>query len=361
MKLVLHSNCLLVKGYSRSIICDLGRNNIKLIPNSLYEILNNHKGQTIEEIKTFYNHQHDEVIDEYMDFLSENEFIFFSNHPNSFPELNTKWSYNTKITNSIIDFSPVIATRVFQILNELGSLNCEFVQFRFYEKVSIITLRKILKFVKDYKLPIKSVEFILKNNPIYEQNDLPTLIKNFSRLMRVIVYNSDQDKIIRSEVNDNAFLVYTSENYFSEKCCGVIHQKYFTVNISSVTEAMNHNSCLNRKISIDRMGNIKNCPSMFQNYGNIKNTTLKESLSHKDFNKYWNITKDQINICKDCEFRYVCTDCRAYRENPKDIHSKPLKCGYNPYTNKWEEWTTNPLKKEAISYYNMKEIIQNND
>jgi hypothetical protein len=35
----------------------------------------------------------------------------------------------------------------------------------------------------------------------------------------------------------------------------------------------------------------------------------------------------------------------------------PLKCGYNPYTCEWEEWSTNPLKQKAIGYYGMRSII----
>jgi len=96
---------------------------------------------------------------------------------------------------------------------------------------------------------------------------------------------------------------------------------------------------------------------MAQSFGNIKDTTLQEALDHPEFKKYWNVTKDQVAVCKDCEFRYICTDCRAYIENPEDMYSKPLKCGYNPYTCEWEEWSTNPLKQKAIDYYGMREIL----
>lgn len=34
-----------------------------------------------------------------------------------------------------------------------------------------------------------------------------------------------------------------------------------------------------------------------------------------------------------------------------DILSKPLKCGYNPYTGEWSDWSTNPLKQKAIEFY----------
>ncbi len=92
---------------------------------------------------------------------------------------------------------------------------------------------------------------------------------------------------------------------------------------------------------------------MAQSFGNIRDTTLEKALNHKDFKNYWNITKDQIDTCKDCEFRYVCTDCRAFIENPDDKFSKPLKCGYSPYTNKWQEWSVNPLKQRAMKFYGL--------
>lgn len=92
---------------------------------------------------------------------------------------------------------------------------------------------------------------------------------------------------------------------------------------------------------------------MKESFGNIKTTTLQEALAIKGFKKHWNTTKDKIKVCRDCEFRYICTDCRAYTEDPKDSYSKPLKCGYDPYTGAWEEWSANPLKDAAIQYYGM--------
>jgi SPASM domain peptide maturase of grasp-with-spasm system len=99
---------------------------------------------------------------------------------------------------------------------------------------------------------------------------------------------------------------------------------------------------------------------MSASFGNIKDTTLEKALNKENFKKHWNITKDQILVCKDCEFRHLCTDCRAYIEDPDNINSKPLKCGYDPYTNEWSEWSTNPLKQKGIDYYGMAELIKYN-
>lgn len=88
---------------------------------------------------------------------------------------------------------------------------------------------------------------------------------------------------------------------------------------------------------------------MPESFGNIHNTSLENVIKNPEFKKYWNITKDHIETCKDCEFRYICTDCRAFTDKTHNKDgldtSKPLKCGYDPYTNKWEDWSKNPLKQ----------------
>ena len=96
---------------------------------------------------------------------------------------------------------------------------------------------------------------------------------------------------------------------------------------------------------------------MKESFGNIKETNLSDLINKQGFKKYWDIKKDDIAICKDCEFRHICTDCRAYIEDPQDIYSKPLKCGYNPYTNEWQEWSTNPLKQKAIEFYGLEDLV----
>jgi SPASM domain peptide maturase of grasp-with-spasm system len=117
--------------------------------------------------------------------------------------------------------------------------------------------------------------------------------------------------------------------------CGSIHPTYFNNNIQFFTESQHHNTCLNRKICIDAEGNIKNCPAMSQSYGNIKYTPIAEIIGKQGFKDCWYICKDKIDVCKDCEFRHICTDCRAFIKDPKNILSQPAKCGYNPYIAKW--------------------------
>jgi SPASM domain peptide maturase of grasp-with-spasm system len=141
--------------------------------------------------------------------------------------------------------------------------------------------------------------------------------------------------------------------------CGIVSTSYFMNNPVAYNLSNFHNTCLYKKIAIDLEGNIKNCPSMKESFGNVQDTRLVDAVRQQHFKKYWSITKDQIDKCKDCEFRHICTDCRAYTDDPTNPYAAPLKCGYDPYTCEWQDWSLNPLKYNAMDYYDMKNIVTN--
>ncbi|MGB0862000.1 MAG: grasp-with-spasm system SPASM domain peptide maturase [Saprospiraceae bacterium] len=352
-KLALFASCIPVKGNQRSLICDLHRSDFRPIPNAMYEILTKHIGKTREEIKKNYDHQYDKIIDDYLSFLEEEEYVFFTENINAFPLLNLEWDYPGAISNAIIDLGAELNYP--DIFSQLENLGCQYIQFRLFEEISIESFIFINSLFEGSR--ISSIEWIIKFNKEFGvEEKVKNLLMDFPRIRQLIIHSGDFTKIIG--VQETVSEIAYTENKIDKKYhCGIVEMLYFNSNYSLFTESQHHNTCLNRKISIDTEGNIKNCPSMSQSFGNIKDTTLTEALAHPDFKKYWNVTKDQISICKDCEFRHICTDCRAYVENPEDMYSKPLKCGYNPYTCEWEEWSTNPLKEKAIQHYGMEELI----
>ena len=156
-----------------------------------------------------------------------------------------------------------------------------------------------------------------------------------------------KSNIAENNISDNDII---DNNNF----CGEISKELFSINIPVFMESLKHNTCLNRKVSIDIDGNIKNCPSMKNSFGNIKYDKIEDVIKTIEFKKNWFIHKDLIDICKDCEFRRVCTDCRGFVEEPNNQLSKPLKCGYSPKTNEWEDWSVSPFKKNSIKFYGIK-------
>lgn len=350
----LYSNCVLVKGAKRSVISDLQLNKSHFISNDVYDILKKTQNNDVDSIYLEYGEDNKETIDEYFQFLESLGMYCSEEELDFYPDFNLKFQTSNSISNCVLE-NILDINQYDKIFFELELLRCECVELIFYNDVSNEFLRTLV--AKLNKSIIRHVTLIVKEDGGKTIDFLSEICLSFNRISSVSVHSSKKEDIIT--MNNLTKIFFMKHCLTSFQNCGQISPNYFITNMLHFTESINHNSCLNKKISIDKDGNIKNCPSMKENFGNIKETTLEEALNHPNFKKYWNITKDQIDVCKDCEFRHICTDCRAYTENPDDQYSKPLKCGYDPYTNVWEEWSTNPLKQKAIEYYGMQELIKN--
>ncbi len=348
-KMALFANCIPVKGANRSIICDLGRDTYSFIPNDLYDVLTLHEGKTIHEIKTIYNHEFDDVLEEYFAYLLEEEYIFFTHNPQYYPKLNLDFHQAFTISNAIIDIDKEV--HIIDYLKKLETIKCKFLEIRFFNSFSEKTVLNVLDYLKTNKSVISSVGFIIQHNEKITIDYLQDIIRLNPIVSYFIISGSTENKFVNSINEKMGYLYFTQTKITDESHCGIIAASNFVVNTKNFTESIVHNSCLANKLAIDKNGHIKNCPAMKDSFGSITSVSIEEVITKKNFKKYWNINKDQIDTCKDCEFRYICTDCRAFLEEPNNDFSKPLKCGYNPYTNEWQDWSTDPFKKKAIAFY----------
>ncbi len=155
------------------------------------------------------------------------------------------------------------------------------------------------------------------------------------------------------EVNCFSLKVGTLKN---NDHCGSISIDNFDINLFMYLDSLNFNTCLNKKITISETGDIKNCPSMSSTFGNISLTKFSDLILYSEFTKLWKVTKNLIDVCKNCEFRYICTDCRFYITDPTDIYSKPLKCGYDPSTGTWDKWCDDKNKLSLFKNYYLKNL-----
>ncbi|GEM63906.1 hypothetical protein SF1_18880 [Sphingobacterium faecium NBRC 15299] len=280
-------------------------------------------------------------------FCNEKEWTFWSMHAG---EMYKEWDSPFYFNNAIIDYNENLKAEIFRFIHAIGLRGTSTLQVRFFNIYTIEKIEELLNYIVSlkafYGLSVVIDANCFGGNSNYLQENF---IEKYSILNEIVIFNAKNDD--HTFVEKNKVNIIQIARSINVKNCGAIQQFYFNLEIDHFTESMNHNTCLNRKIAVDTLGNIKNCPSMIQSYGNIKDTNLEKAITHPDFEKFWHIKKDEISKCKDCEFRYVCTDCRAYLDNPTDIYSAPLKCGYDPYNAQWEDWSTNPLKQNAIEYY----------
>lgn len=71
------------------------------------------------------------------------------------------------------------------------------------------------------------------------------------------------------------------------------------------------------------------------NYGNLKEQRLKNLL--RDRRRF--LSKEDVDGCRDCEYRYACFDCRP-DANGADFDQKPWYCSYNPAEGTWKNLQT---------------------
>lgn len=343
----LFSSCILVAGITRSLIIDEQRWKYYTIPNALYTLLKTYNGCSIQEVirKEGTDPEALNILSEYFEFLFEQELIFECSPElvEHFGPIQENFDHPSTITNAIVNIEKFVKPDLATILLQLTALGCYTLEIRVNKPTEHSTISKLLELCKAYEL--ENVSLIIQLD-----TDIKTLEgykTNFPFLNQIINYN----QVV--EDREATGIIYTSKDLSQSNSCGLVLADFFTPTLQHYLESVNHNSCLNRKIAIDATGEIRNCPGMRESFGNIRDTSLAAAIHKLGFQKYWNITKDQVSKCKNCEFRHVCTDCRAYLDNPGDPYSAPLKCGYDPYTCEWEEWSTNPLKQAAINYYHI--------
>ncbi len=119
----------------------------------------------------------------------------------------------------------------------------------------------------------------------------------------------------------------------------------FYTDQSSFAQAHCYHSSLAGNITIAYTGDA--IPCIFarnQVCGNILTSSLAEILASQKLRQFWHTTKDQVEKCKDCEYRYACPDCRCrpvtQGSDAKGWPTCPTGCSYNPYTGNWADAIT---------------------
>lgn len=354
--LVLYASCIPVRGASRSAICDLQREQVHLIPNSLYDLFDADRCLPVDKLKrTLAEGLQLQVLGEYITWLEEEELAFFCTEAEAahYPALSPQWLFPAEISNCIIDVAENTAYISDDLFAQLEDLCCNYIQFRFWKPVDHTWLKGLMDRVHESQ--VKSIDLVIADYEDEGYGEWPEqLITAYPKIQSVVVHSCNACDSIPLKVMAAGVPVRRTAEKLSALHCGLVSSDYFAINIPAYTESLQHNSCLNRKISIDAEGYIRNCPSMQESFGHINNTRLREAMEHPAFTRYWHMNKDQVAVCRDCEFRYICTDCRAYVEHPGKNNSKPLKCGYDPYTGTWQEWANVPLKQYAIRHYGIR-------
>ena len=314
------------------IICDLQLEKIYQISPEIVELLEECKNISVEDLTKNEEYANVSIL---FDQFIELGIGFYTDDLNNWPDLSLEWKSSELINNSIIEIDNNKIEVILSFLNEINGLGCKHLEIRSYSSLDFKKIDEILKKCIDSRL--RSITLYINYYSIKNFNKLDKLSIQNKRLLKIIVHSVPENKINEIKKGDNVRINYflTTQILKNNNHCGNVNINDFKVNINLFTESMVYNNCLNKKISLCDDGIVKNCPSMSEVLQKFK-VNNKLNILKITNTPHSKINKDLINVCKDCEFRYVCNDCRAYTDNNKIHNSRPSKCTYNPYIAKWD-------------------------
>jgi len=99
-----------------------------------------------------------------------------------------------------------------------------------------------------------------------------------------------------------------------------------------------HN-CFSKEACVTTNGDVFPCVmERGRSYGNVLDHLIPEILLSSRACETRLLTKDRIQVCRDCEFRYACFDCRPKAHGAdlgENFFAKPPNCTYDPYLGVW--------------------------
>lgn len=309
----LASNCFFVNGYKMNLLYDAQNKAWYHIKEQKQELLSTNFDESKKEYLKAQG-----IILEYPDFLKD-----------SFPPVSLEYLSPQLCESVIIDWNTKSSFNLIDALKRLDFLNLVSAQIRFFEKPNLNLVFELINCLDD--LTIESLEIIIPYDIdlliSFEENHF---LEKASKVFRVFMHSVQKTELFRKSKISKIY--YSSDEIVNDSYCGQISPYNFSRNPKHFYKSHNYNSCLYKKIGVDVNGHIKNCPSLPQKIAHINDLNFEIDL---DLFRTDKVKKDDIEVCKDCEFRYICTDCRAFTDSKDRINARPSKCNYNPYISKW--------------------------
>lgn len=326
--------CIGVKGFNRGIIYDFQRTTYDIVPNSYINFLNKLKIKSFRELFKNTSLDNRKVLSDYLSFSLEKEYlqeIPKNIKKSNFPELNICFKTPSLITNISIIYGLNNIHSTDKIVELIEITKCYHLQLIFEKKNPFKTISQILTSLKTVGL--RSIELIIP----YEQNVKYTdELREFYNLSFVYIYSAPKRKLIKKHYYGMQ-LIYLSDLEFKLEKNKTLSD--FKIDLSLYMESKLYNNFFNRKLTVDSFGDIKNWFKLDKVYGNLNKLNkfnLLQEINNLKHTNYWGVKKDIIDVCKQCEFRYMCVDSRIPIKRSNKEWYFETECNYNPYISKWK-------------------------
>lgn len=300
---MLFASCIPVKGAQTSIIMDLDRGSYLEVPGLLCDVLSvDLQTHSIEAICAHFDHQYDEGIKGYFDFLVKEEYGFYTSNPASFRKPVDVFRSPYKVISSVIALDRTSTYPLSTIIKQLDALSCQMIQLRIYDAIDLDWLFYELAPLKQSS--VKMLEIYLPQEAVKSEEVLKRFYDEYPNVLLIIHGADAQRQLVVSEESIRK-IVFTPDTV-TRNTREVYDKSLFVISHNMYYEARHFNTGLHRKVCVDTDGGIKNYLSHEKVYGNISKDKIEEIIARQDFQEKYHITNDQVEKCKECPYRYMC-------------------------------------------------------
>jgi len=326
MYIKFYAHCIPVLGASSGCIYDLQRGCLYNVPNAILELLLKNQNTDVNSIIE-KNKTQTIVLQKYLDFFLENELIFYTDEPKNFPPIELNYRLPFELDTVYLEIEELQKYKISFLETQvegLGVTNIVFIANEIPKDFAFIDRTfDIFKFSR-----IQYISFILPFDKKLRKK-INSIHKNEFKIFETIFYNAPKTRKTKSRV-----YYYTADlNCVLSRTVKDIAD--FHINRDLFILSNIGNPHYYRSAYIDNRGDLKNSKCSTLTYGNIFENNLADLIKDKQFRKVWYITKDKIEVCKDCQYRYICNDTRIPEYGSKGQYTHTSKCVYNPYEDKW--------------------------
>jgi len=309
-------------GYTRFLVSDTTTGQMHFYPAKIGKIISDEANySTIENIFEKINSKDKELFQMVINDLVTNDLAFITKKSDRFPSMTGV--YNQKIddfenahvvfyNNNFPHLKPLV-----KVLDEIG-VKAVKLDFKSLEEPEMLTILHEFN-----KSGVHSIECVIDlNGEINPGKHIDNICSVNGALTMLSILNLPIEPIDHS----SEVLVSHALTAFPK----------IIPNFELYSEAIDRNPYFNGKLFIGSCGEVKMSEKSKKIYGYIQDVNIVHKLNKRnDLKKFWGISKNIIDICKDCEFRYFCVDDRRPRARKNGTFFFEEECRFNPYISKW--------------------------
>lgn len=311
----IHSTLAPVNGYLRSVMHDFVREKYFFISNRMYDFIKIYDGKALDDMKVAEQELLSNVLNQHWGILLTKDELDF------FPNMSFDYRSPCKINNTVILYNGnIILFRELVRILASKNIQCKYVAVVIEKTLNEDQFISLFDELKSNEW--LTFELFVKFYPSYTDSFFEQHI--FKNKKAFVFFESEKEEL-------NSCFMHTSKPLDFN----FVGHQYFAPNLQCFSEAQHYNLYYHDKLVINETGKAIMSLTNRKEVGVVNIASVESVLDEINTLNFSSVTKDSIDICSDCEFRYMCVDsCEIKMRKDKSFY-RAKECNYNPYISKW--------------------------